>query len=109
MTAFTYKGYGRIYTNSEHIEDVEYIIQKLDEFEWDYYPKGLVASWDTYPHVEYVGKFELNKEKFKELCKKANIPFFIGNSGMNDHPLGYHLTGSLSKGEIEALSYGELE
>ena len=44
MTAFTYKGYGRIYTNPENIQDVKNIIQKLDEFEWEYYPKGLVTS-----------------------------------------------------------------
>ena len=30
MTAFTYKGYGRIYTNPENIQDVENIIKELE-------------------------------------------------------------------------------
>jgi len=107
MTAFTYKGYGRIYTNPEHIQDVEDIIKLLDEFEWGYYPEGLVTSWDRYPNVEYVGKFELNEDKFKELCKKADIPVFIFDAGMNDFPLGY--TKILNKEEIQQLSYGELK
>jgi hypothetical protein len=109
MTAFTYKGYGRIYTNPEHIQVVEDIIKLLDEFEWGYYPQGLVASWDRYPNVEYVGKFELNGEKFKEFCKKADIPVFIFDAGMNDYPSGYYPTEPLSKEEIKQLSYGELK
>ncbi len=107
MTAFTYKGYGRIYTNPEHIQVVEDIIKLLDKFEWDYYPQGLVASWDRYPNVEYIGKFVLNVEKFKELCKMADIPAFIFDAGMNDFPLGY--TKILNKEEIQQLSYGELK
>jgi hypothetical protein len=109
MTAFTYKGYGRIYTNPEHIQDVESIIKVLDEFEWSYYPQGLVASWDYYPNVEYVGKFELDEEKFKEFCKKADIPVFIFDSGMNYTPLGYHKMEPYSKDEIKELSYWELK
>jgi len=109
MTAFTYKGYGRIYTNPEHIQDVEKIIEELDEFEWSYYPQGLVVSWDYYPNVEYVGKFELDEEKFKALCKKANIPVFIFDSGMNDYPHGYYKIEPFSKNEIKELSYEELK
>lgn len=109
MTAFTYKGFGRIYTNPEHIQVVEDIIKLLDEFEWSYYPKGLVASWDNYPNVEYVGKFELDEQKFKELCKKAYIPVFIFDAGMNNYPSGYYPTEPLSKAEIKQLSYGEVE
>ena len=109
MTAFTYKGYGRIYTNSRNIQNVEKIIQELDKFEWDYYPKGLVASWDYYPRVEYVGKFELDEEKFKQICKERNIPVFIFDAGMNDYPSGYYPTEPLSKEEIKQLSYGEVK
>ena len=107
MTAFNYKGYGRIYTNPEHIQVVEDIIKLLDEFEWSYYPGGLVASWDRYPNVEYVGKFELNEEKFKEFCKKADIPVFVFNGYDNECPRGYVKT--LNKEEIKQLSYGELK
>ena len=107
MTSFTYKGYGRIYTNPENIQDVEDIIQELDEFEWCYYPGALVTSWDKYPNVEYVGKFELDEEKFKELCKERNIPVFIFDSGMDDWTSGY--TKTLNKEEIKSLSYEELK
>jgi hypothetical protein len=107
MTAFTYKGYGRIYTDQEYIEDVEKIIEELDEFEWSYYPTFLITSWDRYPNVEYVGKFELNEEKFKELCKERNIPVFVFNAYDNEYPRGYVKT--LSKEEIKTLSYGELK
>jgi hypothetical protein len=109
MTAFTYKGYGRIYTIPEHIQDVESIIEVLDGFEWEYYPGGLVTSWDRYPNVEYVGKFELDEEKFKQICKERNIPVFIFDAGMNDYPSGYYPTEPLSKEEIKQLSYGEVE
>jgi len=107
MTAFTYKGYGRIYTNPENIQEVENIIQELDKFEWEYYPGGLVISWDRYPNVEYVGKFELDEEKFKEICRERNIPVFIFDAGMNDYPRGYVKT--LNVEEIKELSYGEVK
>jgi hypothetical protein len=107
MTAFNYKGYGRIYTNPENIQEVENIIQELDEFEWGYYTGGLVASWDMYPNVEYVGKFELDEEKFKQICKERNIPVFVFNAYDNDYPRGYVKT--LNREEIKALSYGELK
>ena len=108
MTAFTYKGYGRIYTNPENIEEVENIIKELDEFEWEgYYPGGLVTSWDRYPNVEYVGKFELNENKFKEICKERNIPVFIFDNGTEFESYGYSKT--LNRQEIQTLSYEELK
>jgi hypothetical protein len=107
MTAFNYKGYGRIYTNPENIQDVENIIQELDEFEWGYYPGGLVISWDRYPNVEYIGKFELNEDKFKQICKERNIPVFVFNAYDNEYPRGYVKT--LNREEIKQLSYGELK
>lgn len=107
MTAFNYKGYGRIYTNPENIQDVENIIQELDEFEWEYYPESLVGFWDDYPIVVYVGKFELDEEKFKQICKERNIPVFVFNAYDNDYPRGYVKT--LTKEEIQQLSYGELK
>jgi hypothetical protein len=109
MTAFTYKGYGRIYTNPENIQEVENIIQELDEFEWGYYPGGLVISWDKYPNVEYVGKFELNEEKFKQICKERNIPVFIFDASFDAEPIGWYPSEPLSKEEIKTLSYGELK
>jgi hypothetical protein len=107
MTAFTYKGYGRIYTNPEHIQDVKSIIEVLDRFEWEYYPESLVGFWDDYPIVVYVGKFELNEDKFKQICKERNIPMFIFDAGRDDYPRGYVKT--LNREEIKTLSYGELK
>ena len=89
MTAFKYKGYGRIYTFPKYILQVESLIKELDEFEWEYYPGGLVISWDRYPNVEYVGKFELDEEKFKQICKERNIPVFVFNAYDNEYPRGY--------------------
>ena len=108
MTAFTYKGYGRIYTNPENIQDVENIIKELSEFEWGYYPGGLVVSWDRYPNVEYVGKFELNENKFKEICKKRNIPVFIFDNGTEYETYGGYKK-TLNREEIKELSYEELK
>lgn len=107
MTAFTYKGYGRIYTDREYIKQVEKIIEELDEFEWGYYPEGLVSSWDKYPNVIYVHKFELDENKFKQICKERNIPVFVFNSYDNEYSRGY--TKTLNKEEIKTLSYGEIK
>ena len=107
MTAFTYKGYGRIYTNPENIKEVETIIKELDEFEWCYYSEGLVTSWDRYPNIEYVGKFELDGDKFKEICKERNIPVFIFDAFMDYNTFGY--CKILNREEIKILSYEELK
>lgn len=108
MTAFTYKGYGRIYTNPENIKEVETIIKELDEFEWSYYPEKLVTSWDEYPNVEYVGKFEMTETtKFKEICKERNIPVFIFDAFMDYNTFGY--CKILNREEIKILSYEELK
>lgn len=88
MTAFKYKGYGRIYTFPKYILQVESLIKELDEFEWSYYPEGLVVDFDRYPNVIYIGKFELNLEKFKEECDKRRLPVFVFNSEDNDEPCG---------------------
>ena len=53
----------------------------------------------------YVGKFELDKEKFKQICKERNIPVFI----FDPEPIGWYPSEPLSKEEIKTLSYGELK
>jgi hypothetical protein len=70
MNSFTFKGYGRLYTFEEYIETLEEVIKELDDFEWSYYPKGLVSSVDEYPNVVYVGRFEPNLDDLKSACKK---------------------------------------
>ena len=108
MTAFTYKGYGRIYTNPENIQDVEDILKEIDENEYHtYYPGGLVAPWDRYPNVEYTYKFDLRENDFRQLCEERNIPIFIFNAGRDNNPLGY--TKTLTREEIKQLALGELK
>ena len=102
MTAFTYKGYGRIYTNPENIQEVENIIKELNEFEWDYYPKNLVASWEVYPWVVGVGKFELDENLFKESCKAKNIPVFVFDSQFEQFPPG--ALKVLTKEDIKSIA-----
>jgi hypothetical protein len=109
MTTFTYKGFGRIYTDTEHIQDVENILREIDENEYDtFYPTGgLVASWEDYPKVNYTYKFDLSGEKFKQICKERNIPVFVFDAGKDEYPSGYIKT--LNKEEIQKLSYGKLK
>lgn len=108
MAAFKYKGYGRIYTDETDVLNVIRIIKELDEFEYqNYFPTYLVTSWEDYPRVVYVSKFELDECEFLRKCKECNIPVFIFDSGRNDYPRGYVKT--LSKDEIKQLSYGELK
>ena len=101
--AFTYKGYGRIYTNPENIQEVENIIKELNEFEWDYYPKNLVASVEEYPSVIWVGKFELDEDLFKQVCKEKHILALVFNSGFEEFPFG--LTKCFTKEEIKSLFF----
>lgn len=103
MTAFRYKGFGRIYTDPDKVGEVEDILIECDPEEYrDYYPKNLVAGWDSYPLVEYVGKFELNLAKFHAICKERGIPVFVFNAKSDDSPRGY--AEVLSRGEIEILA-----
>lgn len=105
MNPFTYKGYGRIYVlNQGDIYKVENIIKETDEFEWDYYPTGLVAILDSYPNLIYVGEFELNFD-LEEECKKHNIPIFIFSSGIEDCVLPYQ---SINKEEIKTLMLAKI-
>jgi hypothetical protein len=108
MTAFKYKGYGRIYTDEKNVLNVIRIIKELDEFEYqNYFPTYLVTSWDNYPLVVCIGKFELDECEFLKKCKESNIPVFIFDSGDIDYPKGY--SKILTKNEIQQLSYGELK
>lgn len=111
MTAFTYKGYGRIYTNPENIQDVENILREIDPIEYDgFYPGGsLVASWDEYPEVKYVYKFDLMEDEFKILCKERNIPVFVFDAGKDSYPSGYHPFRPMNKEEIKNLAFWELK
>jgi hypothetical protein len=109
MTAFTHRGYGRIYTNPENIQDVEDILREIDEIEYDHYypPGGLVASWEDYPMVNYTYKFDLREDMFRKICRERSIPVFIFDAGKDTNPCGY--TKTLNVEDIKELSYGELK
>lgn len=102
MNNLTYKGYGRIYVQTENdIEKVKKIIKDNDEYEFEtYYPHDLITSLKNYPNVVYIGKFELLFDLTEE-CKKMNIPIFIFDSGYECSPKGYYKTEPLTKEEIE--------
>lgn len=99
---FTHKGYGRIYAlNEVHVEEIESLIGELDLYEFiHYYPEGLVATASVYPNVIYVGKFCL-PQKFKEECKKRNIPICIFDSGDEMYPNGVYKL--LTKDDISKM------
>jgi hypothetical protein len=102
MTRLTYKGYGRIYTNPENIQDVVNIIREMDQFEFDYYyPESFVGCWDDYPVVVYNGKFELDCDELESICKEKSIPIFIFNAEFDYQPRGYYKL--ISKSELKQL------
>ena len=100
---FTYKGYGRIYVKKEEdIKKVENILKSLDEFEFDYYPEGLVTTLDYYPNVIYVGKYEPNFN-IEDECISKGIQVFVFDAKMSYCPAGYYQNRPLTKEEISAL------
>lgn len=82
--SFTYKGYGRIYVRGEHVSLVEAWIKAQSEFEWSYYPEGLVTLATEYPRSIYVGKFEPDLADLKQKCKDSRVPIFVLNAGTDD-------------------------
>lgn len=55
---FIEKYYGRIYVEKpEQIEQVKKIIEEMDEFEYGYLPKDLIAVYNGRIDYEYTGKF----------------------------------------------------
>jgi len=82
----TNKGFGRIYV--EHAADVDRvktIIKELDEFEWEYLPKELVAPISEYPHVTYTYKFDaLCMNRLTMECWKRGIKIFALDNGKED-------------------------
>ena len=80
---FTHKGYGRIYVRSEEdILKVEAIIKELDEFEYDYLPDKLIATFDNYPYLKYLHKFsDMDMNKLTAECWKRGIYIFVLDNG----------------------------
>lgn len=85
---FTYKGYGRIYTEGKNVRLLLSLLRQSDEFEFDnYYPESLVAPIEEYPAVVYIGKFELTQAQVEEL--EALCPLFVFDAGKDECPEGF--------------------
>jgi len=85
-STLTHKGYGRIYCESkEKIADVEAIIRELDEFEFGYLPKGMIAPFEEYPNVIYTHKFsDLDMNKLTAECWKRGIKIWVFDAGYKE-------------------------
>ncbi len=92
MSAFTRKGFGRIYVENESlIENVKNIIKELDEFEFDYLPNDLIAPFTEYPKLVYIHKFDgLCMNKLTSVCWIRGIKIFALDNGF-ERTLSYDL------------------
>jgi hypothetical protein len=88
LNGLTHKGYGRIYVDlPEHIEMVKAIIQEMDEFEFGYLPKDLIAIYTEYPKVVYTHKFsDLNMNTLTAKCWNRKIHIWVFDAGRNEFP-----------------------
>lgn len=97
VNTFSRKSYGRILVEKEEdIPKVKEIIRKMDEFEYDYLPNGLIAVFDpnikTFPKenpkdylwldMEYTHKFDnLNLNELQFRCWADGIKIFCVDGG----------------------------
>lgn len=90
MNTLTRKGYGRIYVdNAENIEKVKDIIKHMDEFEFDYLPKDLIAVHTEFPKVVYTHKFcDLDMDKLTAKCWQNGVKIWVFDAGNNEYPEG---------------------
>jgi len=89
MRTLQRKGFGRIYVENEgDIHLVEEIIQKMDEFEYDYLPKDMIAPFSEYPSVIYTHKFDsLDVDALTAICWRKGIHIWVFDTGNNEYPL----------------------
>jgi len=100
--SFLYQGYGRIYVEfTKEILKVEAIIQSMDEFEFDYYPSGLVTEITNYPQVIDIGKFDIDLDELYAKCKAVKLNIFTFDAEDNPYPMGF--TKTLTQDEILTL------
>ncbi len=87
MSTLTRKGYGRIYVlKAADVESVRHIIKELDEFEFDYLPDRLVATFSEYPALCYTHKFDgLDMNLLTAVCWKRDIPIWVCDNGTQEH------------------------
>jgi hypothetical protein len=77
------KGRARIYTDKlENIEKIKAIIKDLDEFEYDYLPKDLIAVFEGDVHYTWNHKFDsLDMDFVMQECWKQGIFAFYAIDG----------------------------
>ena len=78
IMTFDRKGYGRIYTDKEeNIQPIKDIIKEMDEFEFGYLPKDLIAVYQGEIRHVYIGKFdELDLNDLMKRCWNKGIHVF---------------------------------
>lgn len=83
---FPHKGYGRIYVEKEEdIQKVKDIIKEIDEFEYEYIPRDLIAVFKDKIVTTYTHKFsDLDISVLMEKCWQRGIKMFCVDGG-NDH------------------------
>lgn len=71
---FARKSWGRIFVTQESdVQRVRDIIQVLDQFEFEYLGKDLVAVYSTDCPLVYTHKFEMDKNALAQACLERGI------------------------------------
>ena len=80
---FEKRGYGRIFVKEESdISKVKAVMSGIDLYETqNYYPPNLIGTFDEYPKLECVGKFDdMDLEAVATICFKKGIDVLIINN-----------------------------
>ena len=88
MNTLSRKSYGAIYVlKEEDIPKVKDIIKKMDEFEFDYLPDGLIKPFSDYPDVAYTHKFnDLDMDALTAICWSEGIYIWVFDA-RQEYPL----------------------
>jgi len=80
---FPHKGYGRIYVEKEEdIQKVKDIIKEMDEFEFEYIPKDLIAVFKDKIVTTHTHKFsDLDISVLMGKCWQQGIKMFCVDGG----------------------------
>lgn len=72
------KTWGRIYVaKPEHVQIVEETIKEVDEFEYDYMPKGVVTVWGADNELIYLHKFEIDANALAKACMEKGVWIWV--------------------------------
>ena len=88
MRTLTRKGYARIYCEADRqVEIIKGLIKQMDEFEFDYLPRDLIAPFDEYPKVVYTGKFDaLDVDELTAICWQGGMHIWVFDAGHEQFP-----------------------